>query len=78
MQNNRRISYEKVLDFIKSGAIKQILIEPTDTEGKNCEAVYQYEGEQYPVYLSFHCEGTFEEQAADQIFDTMRREAAAK
>lgn len=71
---SKGLNRDKLIGWITSGAIERVGIEPTDTEGHSYYAIYRFNGGEYPVYLSWSCERSFEEQAAKQIFDAITKE----
>ena len=68
------ITYEQILEQVKSGDIFLVDMEPTDTEGYCCDTIYQYNDTKFYVYLSAYAELSYEEQAAKQIFEDINKD----
>lgn len=71
---SKELTTDKIIGWMTCGVIECIDMEPTDTEGWTCDAIYQFNGEEYSVYLSRYDERSYEEQAAEQIFDAITKE----
>lgn len=71
MMRNENLNYEQILEMIENGTIQEIDIEPTDSEGHICDAIYEYQNQKFYVCLSAYLDKSYDEQVAEQIYEKL-------
>lgn len=69
--NLQTLTQKQLVQLIENGTIKEIDVEPTDSEGRTCDAIYQHKDQKFYVYLSAYMNQSYAEQAAEQIYETL-------
>lgn len=77
-ENDNSQDLSELIKLITNGTIIEKCIEPTDSEGKEMDAVYEFDGKDYSVYLSWYDNNSYEEQAAKQILEELKKTDANK